>query len=81
MKLSRSTPLLISQYFGQLKRYWWWLVNMLLIQMNCLIIWILSLIKIKTGDDLVPNAKEYRNPEYVLTSNDRLKSGGFQELF
>jgi hypothetical protein len=37
--------------------------------------------KIKTGDDLVPNAKEYRNPEYVLTSNDRLKSGGFQELF
>jgi hypothetical protein len=29
----------------------------------------------------VPNAKEYRNPEYVLTSNDRLKSGGFQELF
>jgi hypothetical protein len=37
--------------------------------------------KIKTGDDLVPNAKEYRNPEYVLTSNDRLKSGGFKNCF
>jgi hypothetical protein len=37
--------------------------------------------KIKVGADVVPNAKQYSNPEYQLTSDDQLKSGGFQDLF
>jgi hypothetical protein len=37
--------------------------------------------KIKIGNDFVPTAKQYSNPEYQLTSDDKLKSGGFQELF
>jgi len=37
--------------------------------------------QIKTNDDLIPSAKTYSNPEYKLTSDDKLKSGGFGELF
>jgi len=37
--------------------------------------------KIKVGEDVIPTAKQYNNPEYVLTSSDRQKSGGFGELF
>jgi hypothetical protein len=37
--------------------------------------------KIKIGNDVVPNAKQYSNPEYKLTSDDQLKSGGFSEMF
>jgi len=37
--------------------------------------------KIKVGADVVPSAKQYSNPEYKLTSDDQLKSGGFQDLF
>lgn len=37
--------------------------------------------KIKVGSDVVPVAKSYSNPEFRPTSDDKLKSGGFQELF
>jgi hypothetical protein len=37
--------------------------------------------KIKVGNDVVPSAKQYSNPEYKLTSDDQLKSGGFSEMF
>lgn len=37
--------------------------------------------KIKVGADLIPEAKKYSNPEYNLTQSDRVKSGGFGELF
>lgn len=37
--------------------------------------------KIKVGGDVVPTAKQYNNPEYILSSSDKLKSGGFQDLF
>jgi len=37
--------------------------------------------KIKVGQDLVPQAKQYSNPEYQLSSSDKQKSGGFGELF
>lgn len=37
--------------------------------------------KIQIGTDVIPTAKQYNNPEYVLTQSDKLKSGGFQELF
>jgi hypothetical protein len=37
--------------------------------------------KIKIGAEAVPSAKAYNNPEYQLTSEDKLKSGGFGELF
>lgn len=37
--------------------------------------------KIKIGHDVIPNAKKYSNPEYVLTQSDKVKSGGFGELF
>lgn len=37
--------------------------------------------QIKAGDEAVPSAKAYNNPEYQLTSEDKLKSGGFGELF
>lgn len=35
---------------------------------------------IKTGADEVPSAKQYSNPEYKLTSDDKLKTGGFGNL-
>jgi hypothetical protein len=37
--------------------------------------------KINVGHDVIPSAKQYNNPEYVLTSSDKQKSGGFGELF
>ena len=37
--------------------------------------------KIKVGEDIIPSAKQYNNPEYVLSTTDRQKSGGFGELF
>ena len=37
--------------------------------------------KIKTGENSVPEAKNYRNSEYQITSDDKLKSGGFGNLF
>jgi hypothetical protein len=37
--------------------------------------------KIKVGEDIIPSAKQYRNPEYRLTSEDKLKSGGFGDMF
>ena len=37
--------------------------------------------KIKVGQDIVPDAKQYSNPEYTLTQSDRVKSGGFGDLF
>ena len=37
--------------------------------------------KINVGQDVIPSAKQYNNPEYVLTSSDRQKSGGFGDLF
>jgi len=36
---------------------------------------------INTGKDPVASAKDYSNPEYVLTHDDKLKSGGFGEMF
>jgi hypothetical protein len=37
--------------------------------------------KIKVGQDIIPDAKQYSNPEYKLTRDDKLKSGGFGDLF
>jgi len=37
--------------------------------------------KIKVGNDIIPQAKQYSNPEYQLTSSDKIKSGGFGEMF
>ena len=37
--------------------------------------------KIKIGADVIPDASQYSNPEYTLSSSDRLKSGGFGDLF
>ena len=37
--------------------------------------------KIKVGTDVIPEAKQYSNPEYKLTSSDKVKAGGFGELF
>ena len=36
--------------------------------------------KIKVGADVIPSAKQYSNPEYKLTSDYKLKSGGFGEM-
>lgn len=36
--------------------------------------------EIKIGEDIVPQAKAYSNPEYKLTHEDKVKSGGFSEL-
>ncbi|MEQ8472969.1 MAG: hypothetical protein RIC35_17375 [Marinoscillum sp.] len=37
--------------------------------------------KIKTGQDFVPEAKKYTNPNYKLTPEDKLESGGFGNMF
>ena len=37
--------------------------------------------KIKIGEDVVPSAKSYNNPDYKFTSDDRAASGKFTELF
>jgi hypothetical protein len=36
---------------------------------------------IRVGSDPVPLASTYSNPEYQLTQSDRLKSGGFENIF
>lgn len=36
---------------------------------------------IKIGNDAIPSAKNYNNPEYKLTENDKIKSNGFGDLF
>ncbi len=36
--------------------------------------------RIKTGADVIPTAKQYNNPEYKFTSEDRRNSGGFTEI-
>ena len=37
--------------------------------------------KIKTGNDLIPQASTYKNPDYKLTQNDKLAAGGFNNMF
>lgn len=37
--------------------------------------------KIKVGNDIIPQAKTYTNPDYQLTQSDRTKAGGFGEMF
>ena len=37
--------------------------------------------KIKVGNDIIPDAKQYSNPEYQLSQSDKVKSGGFGDLF
>jgi hypothetical protein len=36
---------------------------------------------IRIGNDPVPSAKDYSNPEYKLTHEDKIKSGGFGDVF
>lgn len=36
---------------------------------------------IKIGNDVIPSAKNYNNPDYKLTENDKIKSNGFGDLF
>jgi hypothetical protein len=36
---------------------------------------------IRIGNDVIPQAKAYNNPEYQLTSTDKLNSSGFGEIF
>lgn len=37
--------------------------------------------EIRTGKDIVPDASDYSNPEYILTQDDKNKSGGFGNIF
>lgn len=37
--------------------------------------------KIQVGEDIIPQAKKYTNPEYSLTQDDEVKSGGFGNMF
>jgi len=36
---------------------------------------------IKVGTNVIPDADKYKDPEYVLTSDDRKNSGGFGNIF
>lgn len=36
---------------------------------------------IKVGENIVPKAKAYANPNYILTQNDRVNSGGLDNIF
>ena len=36
---------------------------------------------INTGNDVIPEAKVYKNPEYQLTADDKTKSGGLSNIF
>lgn len=36
---------------------------------------------IKIGNSTIPSAKKYANPEYELTREDRIKSGGLENIF
>ncbi len=37
--------------------------------------------KIKTGSDTIPDSGSYNNPNYTLTKDDKLNSGGFGDIF
>jgi hypothetical protein len=37
--------------------------------------------KIKTGDSVVPDSTKYTSPNYKLTKEDKLESGGFGDIF
>lgn len=37
--------------------------------------------KIKTGNDVIPDAKKYSNPNHKLTAEDKQASGGFTDIF
>lgn len=37
--------------------------------------------KIKTGDDIIPGAEQYKKTNYQLTADDKLNSGGFGDMF
>jgi hypothetical protein len=37
--------------------------------------------KIKTGQNAIPDANKFNNPNYKLTPNDKANSGGFSDLF
>lgn len=36
---------------------------------------------IKAGDNVTPDADQYKNPEYKMTSEDTIQSGGFGNMF
>lgn len=36
---------------------------------------------IESGTDIVPKAKDYSHPDYKLTHEDKIKSGGFENIF
>jgi len=36
---------------------------------------------IRSGNESMPDSKAYANPEYNLTQNDKIKSGGFGDIF
>lgn len=36
---------------------------------------------IKTGQEIIPDSKKYNNPDYKLTSEDKEKSGGLEQIF
>jgi hypothetical protein len=37
--------------------------------------------KIKTGDNTIPDSSKYTNPNYKMTKDDKLASGGFGDIF
>ena len=37
--------------------------------------------KIKTGDNTIPDSSKYANPNYKMTKDDKLASGGFGDIF
>lgn len=37
--------------------------------------------KIRTGENVIPSAKKFSNPEYKLTAEEKQKSGGFGDIF
>jgi len=36
---------------------------------------------IRIGNEIIPDAKKYDNPDYQLTQGDEIKSGGFENIF
>lgn len=37
--------------------------------------------KIRTGDSVIPDSTKYQNPNYKLTKEDKMESGGFGDIF
>lgn len=37
--------------------------------------------EIKTGDNTIPDSSKYSNPNYKITKDDKLNSGGFSDIF